>query len=105
MPAGSIAGQSSSSDNPDLAWRKSQGGCLMKTTAFRRLKFALFILIFVLGLTPVSPAVIGKAGNEFIYYSYATFTHPVGIPLFCKHRHNFRSGQIPPFANIPPSRC
>ncbi len=27
----------------------------MKTTAFRRLKFALFILVFVLGLTPVSP--------------------------------------------------
>lgn len=77
----------------------------MKTTAFRRLKFALFILIFVLGLTPVSPAAIGKAGNEFLYYSDATYTHQVGIWIFCSNGQNFRSGQITQFVKIEPSGC
>lgn len=77
----------------------------MKINAVRRLWFALFILVFVLGLAPVSPAAIGKAGNEFIYYSDATFTHQVGIWIFCRNGQSFRSGQITDFVKVEPSGC
>jgi hypothetical protein len=47
----------------------------------------------------------GKAGNEFDYYSDATFTHRVGVLIVCSNGQTFRSGVVTDFVRVQPSGC
>ncbi|HEV3036515.1 MAG TPA: hypothetical protein VHA33_01770 [Candidatus Angelobacter sp.] len=83
----------------------------MKTARLRSLRSLLFTILFVLSFVAI-PSMstleafsIGKAGNEFDYFSDATFRVQVGFVIFCRSGQVIRSGRTTQFVKVQPAGC
>lgn len=79
-------------------------------TAFRRVRFALFVGLMVFGFisftsTERLQAQDTRSGNEFDYYSDDTYSEQVGVWIWCSDGTNYRSGQTTPYYIISPAGC
>lgn len=81
----------------------------MKTACLRSLRFLLVASLFVLSFATFSSirleGSIGKAGNEFDYFSDATLRHQIGFIIFCRSGQIIRSGQTSQFVKVQPAGC
>jgi hypothetical protein len=82
----------------------------MKTARLRFLRSLLFTILFVLSFAALSStnkveASTGKLGNEFDYFSDATFRVQVGFVIFCRNGQVFRSGRTTQFVKVQPAGC
>jgi hypothetical protein len=83
----------------------------MKTACLRSLRFLLLASLFVLSFAALSStsnlgaSSIGKAGNEFDYFSDATLKHQVGFVIFCRSGQVIRSGRMTQFVKVQPAGC
>lgn len=81
----------------------------MKNACLRSLRSLLFtmcVLSFAaLSSTSTLEASIGKLGNEFDYFSDATFRTQVGFVIFCRSGQVIRSGRTTQFVKVQPAGC
>ena len=75
------------------------------TSMFRRLRFTLLALLFVLVYASVSPTVETRTGHEFIYYNNAAHQTVVGVYVYCSNGSSSHWGVISPYYVIEPSGC
>lgn len=83
----------------------------MKNACLRSLRSLLFTILFVLSFVAIpstntlAASSIGKLGNEFDYFSDATFRTQVGFVIFCRSGQVIRSGRTTQFVKVQPAGC
>ena len=82
----------------------------MKITSKKFLRLLFLGVLLLLGFTsPISTtdlhAQIGKAGNEFDYYSDDTYSELVGYRIYCNSGQSFSYGTTSPYVIVSPAGC